>query len=277
MTRARHAHEEILVLTTASKFWLETLLYTLQNPTSKQKIAGAALLPLHDPPRLMFRPLEKPPVDNPARGRLLEMGPHRPQHASRLIFLARLEHRPQPTIFRKFIIVDECDEIARGMLQSLVTRQGNVLSRLTRVFHRDPTRCHELGDHPLRASSRIIIGDNDGERKSAVRLLLLQAFQQLPQQARPLKGTNADADVFLSSSHGSMRVRYAFIHWLIQRYPSQRVVTSQAYARQRLDIRIAHQERVLGWALRVHHEFHVRFPCKANHAFEPVWREIIRK
>ena len=31
-------------------------------------------------------------------------------------------------------------------------------------------------------------------------------------------------------------------------------------------------QRVLGWALRVHHEFHVRFLCKGNHAFEPVWR-----
>src|SRR5262249_25733922 len=177
MTRVRHAHEEILVLTATSKFWLESLLYALHNPTSKQEVAGAALLPLHDPPRLMFRPLEEPPVHNPARGRLLEVGPHRPQHASRLIFLARLEHCPQPTIFRKFIIVDECDKIARGMLQSLVTGQGDVLSPLTSVRHHDPTRCHELGDHPLRASSRIIIGDNDGERKSAVRSLLLQAFQ----------------------------------------------------------------------------------------------------
>src|SRR5262245_23751132 len=153
----------------------------------------------------MFRPLEKPPVDNPAWGRLLEMGPHRSQHASRLIFLARLEHRRQPTIFRKFIIVDECDKIAPRMLQSFVTRQGNVLSRLTSVRYRDPTRCHELGNHVLRASSRIIIGDDNGERKSAVRSLLLQAFQQRPQHARPVKGTNADADVFLSSSHGSVR------------------------------------------------------------------------
>jgi hypothetical protein len=166
----------------------------------------------------MFRPLEKPPVDNPAWGGLLEMGPHRSQHASCLIFLARLEHRRQPTIFWKFIIVDECDKIACGMLQSLVTRQGNVLSRLTSVRHRDPTRRHELGDHALRASSRIIIGDDNGKRKSAVRSLLLQPFQQLPQHARPVKGTNADADVFLSSSHGSVRVRYAFIHCLIQRY-----------------------------------------------------------
>jgi hypothetical protein len=36
MTQARHAHKEVLVLTTAPEFWVEDLLYTLRNQTSEQ-------------------------------------------------------------------------------------------------------------------------------------------------------------------------------------------------------------------------------------------------
>jgi hypothetical protein len=66
-----------------------------------------------------------------------------------------------------------------------------------------PARFSELGNHALRALSGIVIGDDDGERKLAVRLLLLQMFQQFVQQARPLEGTNADVDMFLSCGHVS--------------------------------------------------------------------------
>src|SRR5262245_29968017 len=88
MTQRRHAHEEIFVLTAACKYWIEHFLQTVNDLAVEQQITGARLLPAHDPPRWMFRPLAKTPIDDPARRRLLEIGPYGAQNPGNLIFLA---------------------------------------------------------------------------------------------------------------------------------------------------------------------------------------------
>ena len=125
-----HAAKEILIFTTSSELAAKRRLRWIENVAAKKNISGAAFLPGHHEASRMSWALVKTAFDQPLGRFVVEVGFYRTKDAGNLMAFTRPKQIQQPAGGGEFVVINEHDEITRGVRQRVVASQGDISSRL---------------------------------------------------------------------------------------------------------------------------------------------------
>jgi len=102
-------------------------------------------------------------------------------------------------IIREFGIIDEADEVARGVLHCFVSGPRDVLRGLACIRDGKCGNYRERGHSLSRRLVGIIIHCAHGNCELAVRRLTLEHFQKVAEQMGPLERADADGNMIHST------------------------------------------------------------------------------
>lgn len=130
VTLLYHAAKEILIFAASSELLAEGRLGWIENVAAEKNISSAAFLPGHHEASRMSWTLVKTAFDKPLGRFVVEVGFYRTQDAGNLMAFARPKKIQQPASRGEFVVINEHDEITRGVRQRVVASQGDICSRL---------------------------------------------------------------------------------------------------------------------------------------------------
>ncbi len=113
--------EEVLIFA-RPKLRVESLRTVAEKLSLQQDVASPTLSPIDHKARRVAGPVIKLALDDPLRWLVLKMWLHRPKNAISPVLVERLEQGQQPAFDRKFVIVDEGNQITFGVLYGFVPR-----------------------------------------------------------------------------------------------------------------------------------------------------------
>src|ERR1017187_894368 len=154
------------------KLRIERRFAQMEKPPLQQYVAGAAFPPVdHKPRRMAWAHVELALYD-PLGRRFIEVSVDWSEHAVHAISVAGLEQAKQPGLRRKFVVVDEGDEVPGRVFDGLVPRQANALPGLRAVRDRNGRCGGEIRHYAFGGSQGIVVGNHDRIGEKSPGLLL---------------------------------------------------------------------------------------------------------
>src|SRR5262245_11034472 len=163
MSPLYHSAEEILIFAAHSELRAEGL-RQIENVAAEKNVPSAAFLPGQYKASRMSWTLVKAAFNQPVRRRLFKVGFYRTKDACNPIAFARPKKIQKLAGCGELVVINERDEVSRGVRQCLVASQRDVFIRLNCIYDfRKASDGFALAflDNCIRRSSRVVIDDDN--------------------------------------------------------------------------------------------------------------------